>query len=94
MDSALRTAMSLEQFLAWEELQELRFEFDGFAPVAMTGGTDAHEAIGGALRSMLRECLRGTPCRVRGPTLRSRWPAASAIPRRSCIAATFRAARP
>ncbi|MBV9756551.1 MAG: Uma2 family endonuclease [Alphaproteobacteria bacterium] len=70
MDSALRKAMSLEQFLAWEELQEPRFEFDGFAPVAMTGGTDAHEAIGGALRSILRERLRGTPCRVRGPTLK------------------------
>ncbi len=27
------------QFLAWEEAQELRYEFDGFQPVAMTGGT-------------------------------------------------------
>jgi hypothetical protein len=31
--------MSLEQFLAWEERQPLRYEFDGFQPVAMTGGT-------------------------------------------------------
>jgi len=36
----------------------------------MTGGTDAHEAIGGALRALLRERLRGKPCRVRGPTLK------------------------
>jgi hypothetical protein len=30
--------MSLEEFLAWEERQELRWEFDGFGPMAMTGG--------------------------------------------------------
>ncbi|MGA3401934.1 MAG: hypothetical protein ABSC95_22190 [Acetobacteraceae bacterium] len=53
------------QFLAWEERQPLRYEFDGFQPVAMTGGTIAHEAIGGTLRALLRERLRGKPCRVR-----------------------------
>ena len=37
MDIAARRGMRLEQFLAWEERQELRYEFDGFAPVAMTG---------------------------------------------------------
>jgi Uma2 family endonuclease len=36
----------------------------------MTGGTDTHEAIGGTLRAILREKLRGSPCRVRGPTLK------------------------
>ena len=30
--------MTLAEFLAWEERQELRYEFDGLAPVAMTGG--------------------------------------------------------
>ena len=70
MTVALRKPMTLEEFLAWEERQELRYEFDGFAPVAMTGGTDAHEAIGDVLRSLLRERLRGSPCRVRGPTLK------------------------
>jgi Uma2 family endonuclease len=62
--------MTIEQFLAWEEQQELRHEFDGFEAVAMTGGTDAHEAIGGTLRALLREHLRGKPCRVRGPTMK------------------------
>jgi Uma2 family endonuclease len=62
--------MSIGEFLAWEERQELCFEFNGFEPVAMTGGTDAHEAIGGALRALLHERLRGKPCRVRGPTLK------------------------
>ena len=70
MNIALRKPMTVEQFLAWEERQELRWEFDGVEPVAMTGGTDAHEAIGGVLRALLRERLRGKPCRVRGPTLK------------------------
>jgi Uma2 family endonuclease len=36
----------------------------------MTGGSDAHEAIGGTLWALLRERLRGKPCRVRGPSLK------------------------
>jgi Uma2 family endonuclease len=70
MNVALRKLMTVDQFLAWEERQELRYEFNGFEPVAMTGGTDAHEAIGGTLRALLQERLRGKPCRVRGPTLK------------------------
>jgi Uma2 family endonuclease len=70
MSTALRKPMTLEEFLAWEERQEPRYEFDGFQPVAMTGGTDRHEAIGGNLRSLLTQHLRGKPCRARGPTLK------------------------
>jgi len=70
MSSALRTPMTLEDFLAWEERQTLRYEFDGLQPVAMTGGTVAHELIGGALRALLRERLRGKSCRAVGPTLK------------------------
>jgi Uma2 family endonuclease len=70
MNVAFGKPMTVEQFLAWEEQQELRHEFDGFESVAMTGGTDAHEAIGGTLRALLREHLRGKPCRVRGPTMK------------------------
>jgi Uma2 family endonuclease len=70
MNIALRKPMTLIQFLAWEERQELRYEFDGFQPVAMTGGTDAHEAIGGTLRSLSQARVQGRPCRVRGPTLK------------------------
>jgi Uma2 family endonuclease len=36
----------------------------------MTGGTLAHELIGGTLRALLRDRLRGTPCRAVGPTLK------------------------
>ena len=68
MSSVQHEAWSLERFLAWEERQELRHEFDGFGPVAMTGGTLGHEAIGGALRALLRLRLAGLPCRAWGPT--------------------------
>lgn len=62
--------MSMAEFLAWEERREERFEFDGFQPVAMTGGTWAHEAIGGNLRGELRNRLAGSRCVVLGPTLK------------------------
>ena len=45
MADALAKPMTLESFLAWEERQELRYEFDGFRPIAMTGGTYAHARI-------------------------------------------------
>ncbi|MDR3535247.1 MAG: Uma2 family endonuclease [Acetobacteraceae bacterium] len=70
MSNTVRKPWTVAQFLDWEERQELRYEFDGFQPVAMTGGTDAHEAIGGTLRALLQAHLRGKPCRVRGPTLK------------------------
>lgn len=65
-----RKPMSLAEFLAWEERQEARYEFDGVQPVAMTGGSDSHEAIGGTLRALLVDRLRGGPCRPRGPTMK------------------------
>ena len=34
-----------EQFLNWAESQNGRNEFDGFQPVAMTGGTARHNRI-------------------------------------------------
>jgi hypothetical protein len=37
--------MALQEFLVWEERQELRYEFDGFQPVAMAGGDEAEETI-------------------------------------------------
>jgi Uma2 family endonuclease len=60
----------MEAFLAWEERQELRWEFDGFAPVAMTGGSNEREAIGNNLRALLLSALRGKRCSTRGPTMK------------------------
>ena len=39
MSARLKNPMSLEAFLDRENRQELRYEFDGFAPAAMTGGS-------------------------------------------------------
>lgn len=70
MNVALRAPMTLAQFLAWEERQELCYEFDGFQPVAMTGGTSAHDAISMNIAIAMGPRLRGTPCRLRGSNLK------------------------
>jgi Uma2 family endonuclease len=64
MDQALRRPMTLDEFLAWERRQDLRYEFDGFEPIAMTGGTLGHSAIASNLDFALRHRLRGSPCRA------------------------------
>jgi Uma2 family endonuclease len=70
MSTGHREPMSLADFLAWEERQELPYEFDGLQAIAMTGGGNAHEAVGGNLRTELQTRLRGGRCRVRGPTMK------------------------
>ena len=70
MNVVLRRPMTLEQFLAWEERQPLRHEFDGVQPVAMTGGTAAHAAIQVNLITSLRNRLRGKPCQPFGSELK------------------------
>jgi len=62
--------MTITEFLAWEERQELRWEFDGFQAVAMTGGTLAHEIIGGNIRATLHNRLVVQRCRLVGPTMK------------------------
>jgi len=62
--------MTQDEFLAWEAGQELKWEFDGFQPVAMTGGTFAHAVIQGNLVRALNNRLVGTPCRAVGPDLK------------------------
>ena len=70
MNLAARKPMSLEDFLAWEERQESRHEFDGFQPVAMTGGTLAHATIQSNLAISIGGRLRGTPCRFLGSDIK------------------------
>ena len=70
MTSALRQPMTADEFLAWEEGQDLRHEFDGFAPAAMTGGTFEHDAIQVNLIRALANRLAGTPCRAHGNSLK------------------------
>jgi Uma2 family endonuclease len=70
MNVDLRRTMNLRQFLAWEERQPLRFEFDGFQPVARTGGTAAHSAIQRNILHALTGRLRGKPCQPYGSDLK------------------------
>lgn len=95
MNVALRKSMTVAEFLAWEERQPLRHEFDGFQPVAMTGGTAAHSAIQRNLTMAVGSRLRGRTCQLHGSDLkievagRIRYPDAfvvcSAIPLRSTV---------
>ena len=70
MNVALRQPRSVAEFLAWEEQQELRYEFDGFQAYAMVGVTRAHATIQGNLLIALGNRLRGTPCRAFGSELK------------------------
>jgi Uma2 family endonuclease len=70
MNVVLRKSMTLEQFLRWEEKQELRYEFDGVGPVAMTGGTVAHDQITFKTRKALDARLEGKPCQPHGPNVK------------------------
>jgi Uma2 family endonuclease len=67
MSVALQQPMTLAEFLHWEERQELRYEFDGIQSVDITGGTLRHDSIGGTLRALLHQRLRGNACRPWGP---------------------------
>jgi Uma2 family endonuclease len=70
MSAVLKPPMTLGAFLDWENHQEFRFEFDGFQPVAMTGGTEAHAAIQRNLIGVLYNHLRGHRCRAYGSELK------------------------
>ena len=70
MQLAVPKPMTREQFLAWEDRQELRYEFDGFEPVAMTGGTAAHSRQQRNLAIAVGGRLRGRPCEFHGSDLK------------------------
>jgi Uma2 family endonuclease len=62
--------MTLAEFLEWESKQELRYEFDGAQPIAMAGGTAAHNRIQRNLALSLGNRLRGKPCEFFGSDLK------------------------
>jgi Uma2 family endonuclease len=70
MSAVSRQPTTLADFLIWEERQELRYEFDGHAAHAMTGGTYEHDAITFNIRRALHQRLEGKPCRPCGPNLK------------------------
>lgn len=64
MNVVLRKPMTRKEFFQWAEAQEGRYEFDGFQPVAMTGGTNNHGLIVANIIAELKNRLKGTGCRV------------------------------
>ena len=78
MSQAQHLPMTPEEYLAWEDRQEFKWEFDGFQPVAMNGGTWAHTRIQGNIITALNVRLRGKPCQpcgsdMRVPTMQGRY---------------------
>lgn len=62
--------MSVEEYLVFEEKAGGRHEFlDGIA-WAMSGGTDAHDALSTGMAAELRAALSGSDCAARGSNLR------------------------
>lgn len=62
--------ITLADFLLWEVRQPTRFEFDGSRPVAMIGGTVAHNRIMRRVHRLLEQRLDGTPCEPFGPDVK------------------------
>ncbi len=57
MNVALRKPWTVERFLAWEDRQEGRHEFDGTRIHEMTGGSRAHQRIVSNLVRLLEDAL-------------------------------------
>jgi Uma2 family endonuclease len=69
MSAARQSSWTPEKFLSWAACQEGRYEFDGFQPVAMTGGSARHNRITFNIHVALRSRLRGTGCSAFGSDL-------------------------
>ena len=82
--SASLKPLTVEEFLAWERAQPLRYEFDGIQPVAMTGGSFYHARTISRLIIALGRRVR-PPCETFGSELkvltpgRVRYPDASVV---------------
>ena len=61
---ASRLTFCFDDYLAWEQQQAQRHEFVRGEVFAMAGGTDLHNEVSLNLALLLRQHLRGSPCRV------------------------------
>ena len=61
---AARLALTYDDYLEWENHQPDRHEYIGGEVFAMSGTSDRHNEISLNLATLLRQHLRGTPCRV------------------------------
>ncbi len=67
MSVAHRRFFSAEEYLAWEERQEVKHEYihgEVYEVYAMAGARDAHVTVAGNVFALLKAHLRGTPCRT------------------------------
>jgi Uma2 family endonuclease len=64
MSTALAKPLSLEEFLAWEDRQDERYELSNGTVRLMTGSTRRHDAIRMAILNSLFNQLKGKPCHV------------------------------
>ena len=64
MDTVLDRPWTAETFLAWEDKQEGKYEFDGRRVIPMTGGSFAHQDIVFNLRGVLGRLLADQPFRI------------------------------
>jgi len=71
--------LGIDEYLAWEAEQPERHEYLQGEVYAMTGARDAHNTIAGNLYVLLREGLRGGPCRVYIADMKLRLDAAQAV---------------
>jgi len=70
-EPALPLFHSLDDFLAWEEKQELRYELlPGGVITMMAGGSGDHDLIAMNIGGVLRPQLRGTGCVAHGSNLK------------------------
>ena len=56
--------LTFEAYMAWEADQPERHEFFAGEVFAMTGARATHNTIAGNVFALLKQALRGTPCRV------------------------------
>lgn len=64
--------MSVEEYLLFEETSPIRHEYLDGRIYAMTGGTKAHSGITSNIVTILRNHLKGGPCRVYSNSLKVR----------------------
>jgi Uma2 family endonuclease len=73
MNLAIKTELlSVEEYLAGEEVSQIRHEYLGGIVYAMAGGTQDHNTISLNLALALKAKLRGSPCRVFMADMRTR----------------------
>ncbi|BCG65550.1 MAG: hypothetical protein methR_P3395 [Methyloprofundus sp.] len=64
MQAAEVLVFSAEDYLAWEELQEDKYEYYQAEVFAMGGARREHAVVAGNVFAVLKQHLRGTPCQT------------------------------